>query len=823
VWELAGGPGRANRRRVYISGFDELGNSILYAGDLTQLDPNSSLGFSSLDDRSKIFVWDPAPEDYEGTPGGVNDLPNTVTGSGAWYIPVTYSDIVEEETDLDDDGYLLKRIDYAFRYKLLVSPSGSDLVFSTLDFIFDRSSVKIIRANDKRKADDRVYRIILDGFQKERGLRRPQPYYVMEKQVGVAGFPLNSGTDLQDNPLTITQVRTYDEVFRPGKLDVVFPGQFVTYLTQGSKARDVFTGDHYPSQDRDYPELTEDPDNSSTKVALEAMRVRSGVFYSAPLSPSVTPITVKTSSGATTTGFRIGLRRPSVIRASGHTWEWTGYLNYDTAFPTFQGDPLEQDFALGKIIVEENGGRVYATGMNEEGSYYLGTTVFDLRSGEQFAIPLSADGEPGNVTNQVLNNVIIRNTLLMQDGSSLVMGRDTTLFFSNDTEFKSLTTGDIVASRNPPAVYANRSRAGLVQLADASMIRGAKGTSATGVSDKVAVTALDLANELDVRFENSVAGGNGVTVNTLSIELPGGDPNDPSDDITQFSINIGLPFNDNPLTFASLRLGEVTGQQVNTISNAVDKANARITALVTERALRDYVVGTDQLADLSVTTAKLANTSVSTGKLIDESVTAGKLASNSVTEVKLAANAVTTGKINDLAVTAGKLASNSVTEVKIASNAVTTAKINDLAVTEGKLASNSVTEVKIASNAVTTTKISGGSVTPGKLNGGQSGSAPIFGVRAWGVITNGKSNNPNLNGGNVSSVNKVSNGEFNVSFSVNMPNSNYAVVASLGSDQDHVVEISNRTTSGFKMICSDPGTGNNNKSDTDIVQFMVIC
>jgi hypothetical protein len=121
------------------------------------------------------------------------------------------------------------------------------------------------------------------------------------------------------------------------------------------------------------------------------------------------------------------------------------------------------------------------------------------------------------------------------------------------------------------------------------------------------------------------------------------------------------------------------------------------------------------------------------------------------------------------------------------------------------------------------TKISGGSVTPGKLNGGQSGSAPIFGVRAWGVITNGKSNNPNLNGGNVSSVNKVSNGEFNVSFSVNMPNSNYAVVASLGSDQDHVVEISNRTTSGFKMICSDPGTGNNNKSDTDIVQFMVIC
>jgi microcystin-dependent protein len=541
VWELAGGPSRANRKRIYVSGFDELGNSILYAGNLTQLNPSSSQGFSALDDRSKIFVWDPAPQDYSGTPGGVNDLPNTIVGPGAWYIPVTYSDILEEETDLDNDGYLLKRFDYAVRYKLLGSPSGSELVYSSLDFIFDKSPVKIIRANDKRKADDRVYRVVLEGFIKEvRGIRRPQPYYIMEKQVGVAGYPLNSGTDLLSDPLTITQVRTYDEVFRPGKLDVQFPGQYVTYLTQGSKSREVFTADHYPSQDRDYPELTEDPSDSSTKVALEAMRARSGVWFSigsSPLGPSVTPITIKTSSSVSTPGILIGLRRPSVIRASNHTWEWTGYLNYDTAFPTFQGDPLEQDFALGKIIVEESGGRVYATGMNEEGSYYLGTTVFDLRSGEQFAIPLSSDSDTANVTNQVLNNVIIRTTLLMQDGSSLVMGRDTTLFFSNDTEFKSLTTGDIVASRNPPAVYATKSRAGLVQLADSTMIRGAKGTSATGVSDKAVVTALDLANELDVRFENSVAGGAGITVSTQSLELPGGDPNDPTDNITQFSIS----------------------------------------------------------------------------------------------------------------------------------------------------------------------------------------------------------------------------------------------------------------------------------------------
>jgi hypothetical protein len=477
----------------------------------------------------------------------------------------------------------------------------------------------------------------------------------MEKQVGVAGFPLNGSFDLIDNPLTITQVRTYDEVFRPGKVDVQFPGTYVTYLTQGSKARDVFTGDFYPSQDRDYPELTEDPDNSVTKVALELMKGRPGVNFSTNLAPSVSPIIVKTTPSVTTTGIRIGLRRPSVIRASGHTWEWTGYLNYDTAFPTFQGDPLEQDLALGKIIVEEKGGRVYATGMNEEGNYYLGTTVFDLRSGEQFAIPLAADGEAGNVTNQILNNVIVRNTLLMQDGSSLVMGRDTTLFFSNDTVFKSLTTGDIVASRNPPAVYATNSRAGIVQLADQPMIRGAKGTSATGVSDKAVVTAFDLAQELDVRFENSVAGGSGVTVTSALIELPGGDPNDPTDDITQFSINIGLPLNTDTVPFSAIRLGSQSGQIVNTISTAVDKATARSSALVTETALRNYIIGSDQIENGSVTEPKLATNSVSTSKILDEAVTSVKLASGSVTESKISNSAVTTAKINNLAVTFSKV------------------------------------------------------------------------------------------------------------------------------------------------------------------------
>lgn len=764
AWELAGGPAKENRRRIYVAGFDELGNSILYAGSIQIANP-ADAGFDALDDRSKIFKWS--------------------AEESTWYIDVITSDIAEEVTDVDRDGYLLKRFDYAFRYKLLEPPyTSGQAPFVGIDFIFDRSPVKIIRATDKRRADERVYRVVLEGFIKDGlGLRRPQPYYILEKQGDVNGYPLNGGSVLEDDPLTLTLIRTYDEVFRPGKLDVLHPGKYVTYLVQGTKARDAFTGDIFPDQDRDYPELTENPTNSPTYAALQAFAARPGVYLSDALGPHVTPIDLKVSLSAPETGIRIGLRRPSIIRASGHTWEWTGYLNYDTAFPTFQGDPLEQDLALGKIIVEENGGRVYATGMNEEGNYYLGTTIFDLRSGEQFSIPLTADGEAGNVTNQVLNNVIIKNSLLMGDDSNLFFSPNTSIFFSNDTQFKSLTQGDIVASSSNesllPGVYARTTKAGLVQLASPAVIAGARNLSgdAAGPSKFLAVTAFDLANELNTRFESAVTGGNGVTVTPTIVT---GGNSDPSDDTTTFSISIGLPFNGDTVTFAGLKLGSTAvdpnNPPVTSISNLVDKAAARRSALVTEVALRNYSVDSDQIADLSVTTGKIAASAVNSEKLADGSVTSNKLDNLSVIESKIANNAITfravstdlfvtsvqgirgpalaedtkfvtekavssivggfQGSVQPKSITANSqnsalsdghthlLESGSITSDKLSTTlgqeAVTTATIRNGAVTADKIASGTITTAKLSTSlgveAVATTTIRNGAVTFDKLN-----------------------------------------------------------------------------------------------------------
>lgn len=518
----AGGVAYENRRRIYVAGFDEGGSSILYTGTII-IPPSDAPGFKELKDSSKVFSWDAEEE--------------------SWYITIDTSGIIEEATDSDGDGYLIKKLGTAFKY--VFDPSNAPSAFEDFPFIFDGAPIKIIRGVDSRTNDERVYRVVLSGFNKELGIRRPQPYYILEKQSGSAGYPLNGSSELIEDPITITQIRTYNEVMNPNltssqvKLIQTNKDKYITYLTLGSDARKVFSGDVYPDIDLDEPELTENPSESITKIALDLLKQRTGVSIAEDIVPSVNRFNIKLRPNSTDPGILINLRRPSVIRASNHTWEWTGYLNYDTAFPTFQGDPLEAEFALGKIIVEESGGRVYATGMNEEGSYYIGTTVFDLRSGEQFAIPLQADGEAGNVTNQVLNNVIVKNSLVMGDGNGgqMVFQNNTKIILNKTTEIIS-NVGAILA-KDGHASYATDKKAGFVQLASESDIQGARNLQGfTGVSDNVVVTALQLARELKTRLDANLRAGTGVDL--IPFTTPGEDGDlGTGDDLTGVTISIG--------------------------------------------------------------------------------------------------------------------------------------------------------------------------------------------------------------------------------------------------------------------------------------------
>lgn len=179
----------------------------------------------------------------------------------------------------------------------------------------------------------------------------------------------------------------------------------------------------------------------------------------------------------------------------------------------------------------------------------------------------------------------------------------------------------------------------------------------------------------------------------------------------------------------------------------------------------------------SITTASTFTSSAVSGSGIV--VTGGGLLSlGTVSSSNMAVDSVLTASIANL----------NVTTAKIADLNVTTGKIADLGVTTGKIADLNVTTGKIADANVTTAKILDANITAPKLNGSQTGSAPIYGVRAWVVfdMTVDSAGAPNTSNtdrkirasGNITSVLKNADGEVTITLTAAMPDEFYSYSAS---------------------------------------------
>ena len=81
----------------------------------------------------------------------------------------------------------------------------------------------------------------------------------------------------------------------------------------------------------------------------------------------------------------IELHRNSIIRASGHTFEYVGYGpgNYSTAFPERQDRSLTEREELLSQSIEDNGGVVFYTGMNDKGDFYTGNKKINSATGQE--------------------------------------------------------------------------------------------------------------------------------------------------------------------------------------------------------------------------------------------------------------------------------------------------------------------------------------------------------------------------------------------------------------------------------------------------------
>ena len=80
----------------------------------------------------------------------------------------------------------------------------------------------------------------------------------------------------------------------------------------------------------------------------------------------------------------ISFYRPSIIRASSHTWEYVGFGpgNYSTGLPQFQDITLTQQQTVNSQTVEQGGGFVASSGTNSQGDFFIGNQVIDAKGNQ---------------------------------------------------------------------------------------------------------------------------------------------------------------------------------------------------------------------------------------------------------------------------------------------------------------------------------------------------------------------------------------------------------------------------------------------------------
>ncbi len=119
----------------------------------------------------------------------------------------------------------------------------------------------------------------------------------------------------------------------------------------------------------------------------------------------------------------IEFRRPSICRASAHTFEYIGYGpgNYSTALPQVQIKTLtdREDFLA--QAQERSAGAVVYTGMNNKGDTFNGNSKLSASSGETISYDIpkpTITGQDPSKLSVVFDEVTVRERILVEGGTS---------------------------------------------------------------------------------------------------------------------------------------------------------------------------------------------------------------------------------------------------------------------------------------------------------------------------------------------------------------------------------------------------------------------
>ena len=132
-------------------------------------------------------------------------------------------------------------------------------------------------------------------------------------------------------------------------------------------------------------------------------------------------IALKLNADQSVAPLLIELRRYSILRASGHTFEYLGFGpgNYSTAFPSTQVQVLTTDEVRLSQQLKEEAGVAYYTGVNSDGELFIGNQVINPVTGQitsEDIAQLNVVGEEGEI--ETFSEIVLTDKLTVIGGAS---------------------------------------------------------------------------------------------------------------------------------------------------------------------------------------------------------------------------------------------------------------------------------------------------------------------------------------------------------------------------------------------------------------------
>ena len=122
----------------------------------------------------------------------------------------------------------------------------------------------------------------------------------------------------------------------------------------------------------------------------------------------------------------VELRRNSIIRASGHTFEYLGFGpgNYSTSLPDKQDRALSNSEVFLAQATKTDGGVVVYTGMNSDGDFFAGNKKTNSSTGKEETYDTPIATNTGDNDTNILNNITDTQKLFVEASIKVDGGKD---------------------------------------------------------------------------------------------------------------------------------------------------------------------------------------------------------------------------------------------------------------------------------------------------------------------------------------------------------------------------------------------------------------